>query len=84
MADKTDEFLFGWAVRHAGYGSWKRETRWNHVMELFGLGSTSAAALCRRWCINPDEKVGGCPVCEQNMLCGVCDAELLGLSEEAG
>lgn len=79
MAEKTDEFLFGWAVKHAGNSAQQRNPRWVHVMGLFGLGSTSATALCKRFGADPDERVGGCSLCEQNMLCGVCDAELLGL-----
>ena len=81
MTDKTDAFLFEWAVRHAGHNSRRHTHRWVHVMGLFGLGSTSAHELCRRFQRDPDEMVGGCSSCEQNMLCGVCDAELLGLEE---
>ncbi len=81
MTDKSDEFLFAWVVAHAGHNSRERRSRWVHVKELFGLGSTSATALCRRFEIDPYEAAGGCPGwddakdsrCGRNMLCIRCD-----------
>lgn len=81
MTDKSDAFLFGWAVKHAGHDSRKRAYRWEHVMGLFGLGSTSAQALCRRFGADLDETVGGCSGCGHDALCVQCDAESLGLGE---
>lgn len=39
--------------------------RWAVVMRIFGTGSTTAADLCRRFGLNPDEMMPGkpCDVC---------------------
>lgn len=40
------------SVRSRGY-----QPRWTAVMDTFGLGSTYAWQLCKRFELNPDEKV---------------------------
>lgn len=75
MTNKTDAFLFEWAVRHAGHDSKTHTHRWVHVMELFGLGSTSATELCRRFQRDPDEMVGGC--CELTSICVRCEPNVV-------
>lgn len=82
MADKGDERLLEWAVKHAGDHARDRKSRWVHVMDMFGFGSTSATSLCRRFEIEPYEAVGGCSEwddakdsqrCGRNMICIRCD-----------
>ena len=53
----TDAQLLERAVRAAHVG---RPPRWrrSHVMQAFALGSGSAAALCQRFGLDPDEVVG--------------------------
>lgn len=34
------------------------KARWQHVQDAFGLGSTFAAQLCRRFGLDPDQRVG--------------------------
>ena len=49
-----------WGVAHnAGMRSPVRRVRWAHVMDVTGLGSTSAAKLCRDHGVDPDEEIGG-------------------------
>lgn len=59
---RTDKDLLGWAVMQAGAPrstTLEIETRrrYAHVMRLFGLGSTSAYALCRRFGHDPEEVI---------------------------
>jgi hypothetical protein len=56
-ATRPDSDLLGWAVRTAGYNV--DDQLWSHVGALFGLGSTSSTALCRRFNEDPDELRGG-------------------------
>lgn len=53
----TDAQLLERAVRAAHVG---RPPRWrrSHIMQAFALGSGSAAALCHRFALDPDEVVG--------------------------
>jgi hypothetical protein len=51
----TDEELLRRAVTNARAG--RQFYRWEGVMEVFALGSTYAADLCRRFGLDPDEKV---------------------------
>lgn len=60
---RDDVSLLEWAVGHAGNNAADPGPRWSHVAALFGLDSTSAAALCRRFAVDPDERVGGCKNC---------------------
>ena len=60
---RDDLSLLEWAVMHAGHDAAERSIRWSSVGALFGLGSTSATALCRRFDVDPDEQVGGCENC---------------------
>lgn len=63
MKERTDQDLLSWVIEHAsGYG---RAPRWSFVGQLFGLGSTSAIALCERFGHNPHTARGSfdCP-CE--------------------
>lgn len=58
VADISDDELLRQAVRNAR----SRRTRgwherWIAVMDAFGLGSTYAWQLCRRFDLDPDEKV---------------------------
>ena len=55
----SDEKILWGIVANAGRLSNKRQARWVHVYEATGLGSTSAATLCRRFGFDPDKVVGG-------------------------
>lgn len=56
--DIPDAQLLEWAVRNArSHHRRGRHQRWVAVMEVFGLGSTFAADLCRRYGLDPDEMV---------------------------
>lgn len=46
-------------VANAGRGAIQQLPRWAHVMAATGLGSTSAASLCREHGFDPDEITGG-------------------------
>lgn len=54
----SDADLLERAVRGARSGRAKNP-RWHHVANAMGVGSTVATSLCRRYGLNPDEKVGG-------------------------
>lgn len=70
VRDIPDAELVERAVRNAKPSSRVRKPRWFAVQERFGLGSTYAAELCRRFGLDPDEMVpGGWPGCER------CEAE---------
>ncbi len=75
MTEKSDERLLEWAVRNAGHHARKRTSRWVHVMEMLGFGSTSAHAMCRRFGMDPDEIAGGCSECEDSLGCGTPDCQ---------
>lgn len=55
----TDETILGNVIRQAGRDRRVRGPRWAAVSELCAVGSTTAHALCRRFGVDPDEKVGG-------------------------
>lgn len=55
----TDETILGCVVRQAGHYRRRRGPRWSVVAELCAVGSTAAHELCRRFGVDPDEKVGG-------------------------
>lgn len=55
--DIPDEELLGRAVRSGKRARHGGQPRWVRVMDLFGLGSTYAHQLCRRYGMDPDEKV---------------------------
>ena len=72
---RTDESLLRWVVWHAGNRSSVRKLRWCHVKALFGLGRTSAYALCARFDVDPDEVAGlsvdvPCEACEGSGFVG--------------
>lgn len=77
---RSDADLFAWSVTQCGVYSSKRASRWSHVTRQYGLGSTSAQVLCRRFGLDPDELVGGCDECKesQTRICS-CNAEDYGL-----
>lgn len=55
-----DEKLLGRAVRGARshkHRKGQKHWRWVAVMDTFGLGSTYAHQLCRRFGLDPEEKV---------------------------
>jgi hypothetical protein len=54
--DIPDAELLGRAVRNAR-PRYRAHPRWVGVMEVFALGSTYAQQLCRRFGLDPDEKV---------------------------
>lgn len=61
-----------WIVEHAGSRSSRgsrRKYRWAFIMELFGLGSTSAVELCREHGFNPGEVMGQELDCEEGCHC---------------
>jgi hypothetical protein len=53
------------AVRNAHCGR-SRGVRWAHVVDAFAVGSTVAAALCRRFGLDPDDQVGIAPAMEED------------------
>jgi len=57
VSDISDEELLRRAVTYARSPAYKRSPRWVAVMRTFGLGSTYAAELCRRFDLDPDEVV---------------------------
>ena len=60
---KTPEVLVEMAVRNAGLGAERRASKWWHVSQALGLGSTTATALCLLFNVSPGEQLGGCPTC---------------------
>lgn len=48
----------------AGGRARKRRPKWAHVKDVFAVGSTSAAYLCRRFGFDPDDQTGGCAECK--------------------
>lgn len=58
---RSDHDLLRWVVAHAGDQADDLLPRRSHVGRVFGLGSTSATALCHRFDVRPDEEVGGFP-----------------------
>lgn len=54
VADIPDEDLIKRAVRNARAKAGR--PKWTAVADAFGLGSTYAAQLCRRFAIDPDEQ----------------------------
>ncbi len=57
---RTDADLLAWVVEHARPR--RHETpkpRWAVVMGLLGVGSSSAAALCRACGLNPEDTLSG-------------------------
>lgn len=57
MSNLTDADLVERAVRGAHTGR-RVGVRWAHVRDTFCVGSTTAAALCVRFGLDPDEQVG--------------------------
>jgi hypothetical protein len=60
VRDIPDEKLIERAVRSARCRDSRKgylHPRWVAVMDCFGLGSTYAYELCRRFGLDPDEKV---------------------------
>lgn len=57
VADIDDATLLRRAVLNARAADKLKHPRWHAVMQTFGLGSTYAAQLCKRFDINPDEMV---------------------------
>lgn len=55
IPERSDLDLLGWAVAHVGNWEHDARPRWSHVAALFGLGSTSAIQLCRRFAVDVDE-----------------------------
>jgi len=54
VANIPDDELLRRAVMNVQY---PHLTRWRNVMKTFGLGSTYAAQLCRRFGLDPDEEL---------------------------
>ena len=54
----TAEDLVKRAVASAGHGEREELPRWSWVGRIFGVGSTSAAHLCRHFGFDPDETRG--------------------------
>lgn len=57
VADIPDTELLRRAVKNARPYGRVKNARWVAVMELFGLGSTYSAQLCKRFDLDPDELV---------------------------
>jgi hypothetical protein len=62
LSDLSDQELLKRAVQGARAHRAGPAPRWVAVMDTFSLGSTYAAALCRRFGLGPDEVVQGAPV----------------------
>lgn len=56
VEDDTSDLL-GRAVMNARLGWGRKGPRWRAVMAVFGIGSTRAQELCRRFGLDPDEEV---------------------------
>lgn len=56
VADISDAELVRRAVRNAKPRQAGRAPRWVAVMDTFGLGSTYATQLCRKYGLDPDEQ----------------------------
>ena len=63
VADIMDVDLVRRAVMNVRPERPGRWPRWSAVSESFGLGSTFATQLCKRFALDPDELLDG-PVCE--------------------
>lgn len=61
VADIPDQELLRRAVRGARARGRQDAPRWVAVMDAFGLGSTYAHQLCRRFDLEPDEIVAAYP-----------------------
>lgn len=57
VADISDEELLRRAVKNSRPHGRDKHPRWYAVMYTFGLGSTYASQLCKRFELNPDEMV---------------------------
>ncbi len=55
--DIPDNELLGRAVRNARGRTGRINPRWHGVADTFGLGSTYSRQLCRRFGLDPDERV---------------------------
>lgn len=55
--DIGDDLLLRRAVRSGRRVKTGGEPRWVRITRLFGLGSTYAQQLCRRFEVDPDERV---------------------------
>ena len=76
--NRTDESLLFYAVKNAGRDAPGRRVRWAHVAAVFGLGSTSAIALCKRLDLEPYEEIGGCTECRMSQA-AVCECNAVEL-----
>lgn len=54
-----DKELVERAVRNAKARKTGKHVRWAAVVDTFGVGSTSAIALCRRFDVDPEKMVSG-------------------------
>ncbi len=54
------------ALRQAGVGYPERLTRWQYVAEIFQIPSPLAIKLCEYYGVNPNQRVGGCEVCDES------------------
>lgn len=54
----SDHELLRRAIVHVTSGESPPRSRWSHVGRTFGVGSTSATALCRRFGVDPDDLIG--------------------------
>lgn len=53
----NDAKKIAWAIKTARSGYIKKNYRWAHARDMFAIGSGSAIKLCKRFGIDPDEKV---------------------------
>lgn len=71
VSDISDEDLVRRAVRNARPREVGIEVpRWSAIGETFGLGSTYATELCRRFGLDPHEQLTGpvCVVCVESQV----------------
>lgn len=74
MTIPSDFLLLQRAVQNLGRIASPRKTRAALVGELFTIGSTSAHTLCRRFGIDPDERIGRDPLELAGMvMCQHCE-----------
>ena len=77
--DLSDEKLLENAVKYATNQEYTPMPRWAVVRDIFGVGSTSGAILCRRFDVDPDELLADrkqcCPECLEYEMdhAGHCD-----------
>lgn len=66
---RSDADYLAWVVEHAGSRADRERPRWSFVAEIFGLGSTSAWEMCKRFGFDPEEIMGRFLDCGEGCDC---------------